>query len=250
MFSSHESKLKRLLVTKETAFEHGEDGALALRYLDKEKEKAAVSSLVPAEGEEEGVISSFDSDKPIEIRVVNEDHTPEEAIAADHGTLSAPEEVPRPTGIIGQETSSEDLSSHGISSQKMVTQGFETGPSDRSWMDISFTDPLLKFAILKRTSQILGSRIPDPQVASINDIPTLLGVLSKKPKSKRLIKEIKDDLRLQGLKNLETLNTRWTAKRNDMELGRAKVINQELRKRGIPSSWPLKFKSAERKPEA
>ena len=250
MFDSHQSKIKKLLITKETAFEYGENGALALKFLDIKKEQAAVSSLVTAIEEDEATTDPLDSDKPIESHIVEKNHLPEEAIVADHETLSPPEEGPKPRNVNGQGPSSKYTSSQEVPSRKSIKRSAKGPPPDRSWLDIPLADPSLKFAILKRTSQILGLRIPDPQVASINDISSLLGVLVQKPKPRKLAKEIKKDMRLQGLKNLKMFGTRWKDDQKDIEMGRAKVIWRELRKRGISPAWFPKHSPAVRKQDA
>ena len=195
MYNSYESPMKNLLTAKATTFERGADGLFALKFFDEEKEKAAISSLVP--------------NKPVEIRIADEDSPLEDGDHVD----------PEPTGFL----EAEPKQAPKLSS-----------PPDRSWLGVSLLDPDLKFAVLKRTSQLLGLRIPDPQVGPIQDTSSLLAVLTKKPKPKKLAKELKSDKRLEGLRNLQMYPKRWTADHKDQEVGRAKVIEMELRKRGIP----------------
>lgn len=107
---------------------------------------------------------------------------------------------------------------------------------DDSWKDVSLADPAIKFAVMKRASQMLGLRILDPDIMKINDTGGLIQLFTKKPKPKRLQEEIGKDDRLKGLLNLEVFGKRWTSHHKDVELGREKLIKQELISRGLAKS--------------
>ena len=109
---------------------------------------------------------------------------------------------------------------------------------DDSWRDVSLTDPTIKFAVMKRASQMLGLRINDPDIMKVNDAAGLIGLLTKKPKPKRLQDQLGNNDRLKGLLNLEMFNKRWTPHHKDIELGREKLIKQELIARGLAKSTP------------
>ena len=103
-----------------------------------------------------------------------------------------------------------------------------TVSADQSWRSLPLTDPSLKFAVLKRTAQLLGARIPDPAVASINTTADLSNVLSRKPKSTKLHQEIIEKGILGGLSNVH-----WgpkTQNETDREIGSLKVIKEEMQK--------------------
>ena len=109
---------------------------------------------------------------------------------------------------------------------------------DDSWKTVSLTDPAIKFTVLKRASQMLGLRINDPDIMKINDAGGLIELLTKKPKPKRLQEQLGQDDRLKGLLNLEMFGKRWTPHHKDIELGREKLIKQELISRGLAKSTP------------
>lgn len=109
---------------------------------------------------------------------------------------------------------------------------------DDSWRDVSLTDPKIRFAVMKRASQMLGLRINDPDIMRINDAAGLVELFTKKPKPKRLQEQLGNDDRLKGLLNLEMFNKRWTPHHKDIELGREKLIKQELIARGLAKSTP------------
>ena len=58
------------------------------------------------------------------------------------------------------------------------------------WTKVSLSDPTIKFAVLKRTAQLLGIRIPDPEIGSIRNARDLVHVLQKKPKTIKLEEEV------------------------------------------------------------
>lgn len=109
---------------------------------------------------------------------------------------------------------------------------------DDSWRDVSLADPAIKFAVMKRASQMLGLRLHDPDIMKINDAAGLIELFTKKPKPKRLQEQLGQDERLKGLLNLETFDKRWTPHHKDIELGREKLIKQELIARGLAKSTP------------
>ena len=96
------------------------------------------------------------------------------------------------------------------------------------WSKISLSDPELKFAVLKRTSQLLGLRIPDPGIDSVVKAGDLVEQLSRRPKAMKLEKEVGGDRIASKHKNLQ-----WgveTQNDKDREHGSLKVIEEELRK--------------------
>ena len=213
MYNSPKSLMRNLLPTKATTFERGADGGFRLRFLDEQKEQAIIRSLIPS--------------KPVEIRIIEEEPPPEDTDDRIVEPMEFLEDEPDPGAPIAE------ISTSGKSAEQAF---MKFTPPDRSWLEVPLTDPSLKFAILKRTSQLLGLRIPDPQAVFIQDTSNLLAMLTKKPKPKRLAHQLKNDTRLEGLKNLQMYPRRWTADRKDEEVGRAKVIAKEMSKRGIPPS--------------
>ena len=88
--------------------------------------------------------------------------------------------------------------------------------------------------VLKRVMQLTGIRIPDPEIDGIKSANGLLGHLVKKPKPKKLAETLKLSDKLQTLPNLQIMDRRYTPIDKEKEVGRWKVIEKELRERGLP----------------
>lgn len=82
--------------------------------------------------------------------------------------------------------------------------------------------------------QLTGIRIPDPAIQSIKDVRTLLAQLHEKPKPKKLAQVLMVNEQLQRLPNVQVKETRYTPIHKEKELGRWKVIVEELKKRDLP----------------
>lgn len=83
--------------------------------------------------------------------------------------------------------------------------------------------------------QLTGNRIPDPAIPRLNTAASLFKFLVKPPPAKHLVDDLRDITALQGLPNLQISAERLTMKRKEIEIGRWKLIEAELSKRGVPS---------------
>ncbi|KAL2047690.1 hypothetical protein N7G274_000732 [Stereocaulon virgatum] len=106
-------------------------------------------------------------------------------------------------------------------------------PEDNNWRNMSLEDPEIKFAVLKRVMQLTGTRIPDPVIADIKNTKLLLSHLLKKTKAKKLAENLVAG-EAADLPNVQILERRYTFVHKEKELGRWKMIEQELEKRGLP----------------
>lgn len=116
--------------------------------------------------------------------------------------------------------------SAGISEGASNTES--RSPIDQSWREVALTDPQTKFAVLKRTAQLLGTRIPDPMLADIHDASTLLQALQKKPKPAKLVKEYESMEVAKNSKNIRWVDGKITQHRKDVETGRFKAMKMEM----------------------
>ena len=94
--------------------------------------------------------------------------------------------------------------------------------------------------------QLTGTRIPDPNIGSVTNARILLTHLVKKPKPKKLA----DDLiskELAELPNVQISKRRYGLIDKEKEVGRWKVIKQELERFGLQ---PIKGRGIGRKPVA
>ncbi|KAF7180488.1 hypothetical protein CNMCM7691_009779 [Aspergillus felis] len=106
---------------------------------------------------------------------------------------------------------------------------------DKGFLSLSLNDPETKFAFLKRLSQLSGHYFPDPVMHSISTVQQaveyLEGVVNPKPTE--LADQLANNPELQHLPNVKLFTKRQTALHKDEELGRKKIIESELRARGL-----------------
>lgn len=81
--------------------------------------------------------------------------------------------------------------------------------------------------------QLSGRRISDPDIANIKDAKALLAHLVKKPKPKKLVQTLRAN-KAVSLPNVELRDRRYTPIDKEKEIGRWKVIEKELKARGLP----------------
>ncbi|KAK2808572.1 hypothetical protein FQN50_004604 [Emmonsiellopsis sp. PD_5] len=116
-------------------------------------------------------------------------------------------------------------------------------PKSLNFLSISIKDPELKFAYLKRTAQLTGHRIPDNELATISKASHLLPIFAEvsKTKKKKVADELVADGRLASLPNVRIMDRRYTPIDKEMEVGRWKVIEEELERRGLPVTGKVKM---------
>ncbi|PKX90837.1 mitochondrial 54S ribosomal mL50 protein [Aspergillus novofumigatus IBT 16806] len=106
---------------------------------------------------------------------------------------------------------------------------------DKGFLSLSLNDPETKFAFLKRLSQLSGHYFPDPVMHSISTVKQaveyLEGVVNPKPT--KLADQLVNNPELQHLPNVKLFTKRQTALHKDEESGRKKIIESELRARGL-----------------
>ena len=181
----------------ETSFERLPNGKMTLKFANEETRMVILDSMVAENAKLKQVQKNIESS--------------EDGIDAEEGAQQFLEDT----------TSADDYK-------------IKTGLHDQTWRDIPLADAELKFALLKRTCQLLGLRIPDPQIAKIDNTQSLLETLLKKSKPKKLVEEIGKDGRLEGLKNLQVVGRRYSVIDREEEVGRLKLVEKELLKRRLP----------------
>ena len=83
--------------------------------------------------------------------------------------------------------------------------------------------------------QLTGTRIPDPVIPRLNTATSLLNFLVKLPPAKHLFDDLRENKELQSLPNLQIFRERVTMQDKESEIGRWKLIEAELTKRGVPN---------------
>ncbi len=111
-------------------------------------------------------------------------------------------------------------------------------------MFIDILYPLTNAQVLKRVMQLTGARIPDPKIGSVTNARILLTHLVKKPKPKRLADNLISK-ELAELPNVQISKRRYGLIDKEKEVGRWKVIKQELERFGLQ---PIKGRGIGRKP--
>jgi hypothetical protein len=81
---------------------------------------------------------------------------------------------------------------------------------------------------------LTGNLIPDAKLGAVSTIQHLLTLGGKAPKAERLFDELEEKGRLQSLSNVKVHGRKIGAIDKEVAVGRWKVIEEELRKRGLP----------------
>lgn len=82
--------------------------------------------------------------------------------------------------------------------------------------------------------QLTGIRIPDPVIQDITSAQSLLEQLHEKPKPKKLAQALTVNEKLKNLPNVQLFGRRYTPIDREQELGRWKVIVDQLKERDLP----------------
>ena len=82
--------------------------------------------------------------------------------------------------------------------------------------------------------QLTGVRIPDPVIPRLRVVSDVLGHVRQKPKPKKLAEILLARSDLISLPNVEVFDRRYTPIDREKEVGRWKIIEAELQKRGLP----------------
>ncbi|KAK8200109.1 hypothetical protein HDK77DRAFT_220327 [Phyllosticta capitalensis] len=107
----------------------------------------------------------------------------------------------------------------------------------RAWLRASIRDPRLKFTIAKRFMKDTGIRIYDITLQRCNDPAFLLACIGqqlKVTKKEKLAETLKKNDRFDGVSNVKIVDRRVTPIDKEKEVGRWKLIEDELLERGLP----------------
>ncbi|ODM17172.1 hypothetical protein SI65_07571 [Aspergillus cristatus] len=105
---------------------------------------------------------------------------------------------------------------------------------DKGFLSLALNDPAAKFAFLKRFSQLSG-HFPDPTLHSISNVKEVVDLILKtlNPKPTKLADQLFNKTSLQNRSNVKIFAKKQKASDRDEEMGRKKVIEAELRARGL-----------------
>ena len=82
--------------------------------------------------------------------------------------------------------------------------------------------------------QLTGRRIPDPGISAIATPTSLLVHLARQPKPKNIAEALLSSNRVTELGNVQIFDRRYGPIDRETEMGRWKIITEELEKRGLP----------------
>jgi hypothetical protein len=82
--------------------------------------------------------------------------------------------------------------------------------------------------------QLSGARIPDSNISNIRTARDLVEHLVLKPKPKKLVDSLLANDKLTSLPNVQIFERRYTPIDKDKEVGRWKIIERELKRKGLP----------------
>ena len=252
-------------LAEDASFEQTEDGEIQLVLRSKELQDAILDSIIPKEPT---------ADETAEAGAVMEQQQPiEEGLAEavklkqvdDAGGLedSAPAIDRQPVEADWTETheTSEALPLvEPLDPSNIEDDSGPIAPANDSWRNVPLEDQAVKFAVgwnvidvlypltnaqvLKRVMQLTGTRIPDPKIGSVTNARILLTHLVKKPKPKKLADNLISK-ELAELPNVQISKRRYGLIDKEKEVGRWKVIKQELERLNLQ---PIKGRGIGRKP--
>ncbi|KAK4620000.1 hypothetical protein CLAFUW4_11266 [Fulvia fulva] len=108
------------------------------------------------------------------------------------------------------------------------------GEESQSMRKVDVQDPMIKLAIIKRAMQLTGKRIPDPDVSSATSLEDLYNAFKIKEKIKKLAQTPQLQQVSQQAPNVQVHASRRTPVHKEKEIGRWKMIEDELVLRDLP----------------
>lgn len=102
------------------------------------------------------------------------------------------------------------------------------------WKAAQLKDPFVRFYTLKRIQQLTGHIVPDGKLVGMKSIGDLIAQVVKPPKPKKLVEEIQARGDLLELPNVHVFPRRITPVDKENQVGRWKIIEKELQRRGLP----------------
>ncbi|KAL8749012.1 MAG: hypothetical protein Q9184_006973 [Pyrenodesmia sp. 2 TL-2023] len=190
------------------------------------------------ESGEETTLSQLEADDPVQVAKdpavdIDEPPTPR-GWNAPENTVAVTEQ--------GMATSTEQVEEPAVDSRRSLPGESADTTYTRIRGAISLSDPELKFAVVKRAMQLLGTRIPDPNIQAIKTTDDLQRELGHEVKPKKLADQLVEARRpglklLKSLPNVKILPTRYKPFMAEGALGRQKVIEKRLEEYGIEEPW-------------
>ncbi|KAK3683128.1 hypothetical protein LTR37_020542 [Vermiconidia calcicola] len=153
---------------------------------------------------------------------------------APHVTSSAPQAPSMILQAVLEKPGSEqDQSSLAREVKEVIAMNMVVN-SEASWMRTTLRDANIRFAITKRLVQLTGKRIPDVTISNATTLEDLFNAFKTKEQPKKL----SQTEQLRGLAarvpNVKVSSKRHTPIDKEKQVGRWKLIEQELMARNLP----------------
>lgn len=108
---------------------------------------------------------------------------------------------------------------------------------DASWKEVALDDYYLKFAIRKRLYQLTGRLIPDSKLGAARTTQHLMTLtVNPAKRGKKLAEILETQSNLPTLSNVKVHSRKVGPIDKEIAVGRWKVIEEELSKRGLPAT--------------
>ncbi|KAI9799645.1 MAG: hypothetical protein M1833_003960 [Piccolia ochrophora] len=128
----------------------------------------------------------------------------------------------------------EQLEQESIEAERLAQLDAQIASWDTTWLSVPLTPLTVKFAVVKRVTRLTGVHIPDPVIADITNVRSLLTFLNAPPPPKKLADALLNNHRLAALPNVKVFDRRITPVDRHKAVGRWKVIERELENKGLP----------------
>ncbi|KAF2210265.1 hypothetical protein CERZMDRAFT_99682 [Cercospora zeae-maydis SCOH1-5] len=161
---------------------------------------------------------------------------------SDEAAVLAGIEPTRPHTVSKKGKQKEQIEVAEVTPESLALQLMQIRQSrvEVNWVDVRFLDPETKLAFIKRTMQLSGKRIPDIQMNSAQSLNDLYEAFKTRDKPKKLAQAPQVQELASTLPNVTVHKWRRTPIHKEKQIGRWKIIEEELLKRDLPvtgSRW-------------
>ncbi|KAI9720140.1 MAG: hypothetical protein M1828_005786 [Chrysothrix sp. TS-e1954] len=105
----------------------------------------------------------------------------------------------------------------------------------RAWLHIPLHNPDIKLDLARRVARLTGQHIPDHVLSRASSVGFILNELIRPPPPKKLFEALTGQgSQLPSLPNVNLVDHRLLMEDKERQIGRWKVIEQELRRRRLP----------------
>ncbi|KAI5303820.1 hypothetical protein KEM56_007159 [Ascosphaera pollenicola] len=109
-------------------------------------------------------------------------------------------------------------------------------PENLQFLQLPLADLDTKFILLKRVAQLTGHYFPNPELPGLSSVGSVLKYLDRasQPKPKKLVQNLLASEDLASLPNVKISPKKVSISDKESEIGRWKIIEEELARRGLP----------------